>query len=156
MSLSFNEQIELLTKMMVDYATNQKAQVSQPKKISTENNIPEEIIPLVASINRNIEKQLNCFKRDLLENLAAQTLNTTIQPRHLTLKQAADYTRLSESYIYKLCARQEIPHFKRGKRNYFERESLDEWLLSHRIKTMEEIQEEANTRINNGGFKNGW
>lgn len=141
---------------MVDFATYQQRQAITPKEILSDDNIPEALIPLVASINRNIEKQLDCIKRELLENIASQTLNTTIQPRHLTLKQAADYTRLSESYIYKLCARQEIPHFKRGKRNYFERESLDEWLLSHRIKTMEEIQEEANTRINNGGFKNGW
>ncbi len=156
MNLSYNEQLELLKKMMVDFSTNQKAQVSQPKEISTENNIPEALIPLFAILNKNIARQLESFKREFVENFAIRVLENGMQPKHLTLKQASKYTGLSESYVYKLCARQEIPRFKRGKRNYFEQKSLDEWLLSHRVKTMEEVQEEANSRINNGEFKNGW
>ena len=62
----------------------------------------------------------------------------------LTIDDAAEYTGLSRSYLYKLTAKGEIPFSKpRGKLLYFSKEKLDEWLLSNNRKSNEEIKKEA-------------
>lgn len=62
----------------------------------------------------------------------------------LTIDDAAEYTGLSRSYLYKLTAKGEIPFSKpRGKLIYFSKEKLDQWLLSNNRKSNEEIKNEA-------------
>lgn len=62
----------------------------------------------------------------------------------LTVDEAAYYTGLSHSYLYKLTARGEIPFSKpRGKLIYFSKEKLDQWLLSNNQKSNQEIKNEA-------------
>lgn len=49
----------------------------------------------------------------------------------LTLEEACRYIGISRSYMYKLTSTEKIPHFKpRGKLIYFERETLNSWLLN--------------------------
>ena len=36
-----------------------------------------------------------------------------------------------------------LPHSKRGKRLYFIKSEIDEWIAKHRVKTIEELEEEA-------------
>lgn len=51
----------------------------------------------------------------------------------MTVSDCALYTGLSTSYIYKLTHRKEIPFFKpMGKRIYFKRSEIDQWLLRNR------------------------
>lgn len=70
----------------------------------------------------------------------------------LTLKEVADYTGLSRSYLYKLTMRQEIPHYKpNGKQIYFNRLELDKWLQSNRVATQEELAQQAQTYCMKGG-----
>lgn len=70
----------------------------------------------------------------------------------LTLKEVADYTGLSRSYLYKLTMRQEIPHYKpNGKQIYFNRLELDKWLQSNRVSTQEELAQQAQTYCMKGG-----
>lgn len=46
------------------------------------------------------------------------------------LNEASIYTKLSKSQIYKLTMLHKIPHYKpEGKKIYFDKKSLDEWLL---------------------------
>jgi predicted DNA-binding transcriptional regulator AlpA len=57
-------------------------------------------------------------------------------------------TGISRSAIYqKTCSRRgqppELPHFKRGKRVYFRRSEILTWLMEHRVKNREEIEQEA-------------
>ena len=67
----------------------------------------------------------------------------------LNVPEAAIYTGLTDSYLYKLTSRQEIPHFKpRGKMIYFNRDELDEWLQQNRIKSNRQIEQEANNHVN--------
>lgn len=62
----------------------------------------------------------------------------------LTIDDAAEYTGLSRSYLYKLTAKGEIPFSKpRGKLIYFSKEKLEQWLLSNNRKSNEEIKNEA-------------
>lgn len=75
---------------------------------------------------------------DRIENLVRTSKNV------LSLEEASDYTGISKSYLYKLTARSEIPFSKpRGKRIYFSREKLDDWLLSNQSKSRGKIKSEA-------------
>ena len=71
----------------------------------------------------------------------------------LTFDEAAEYSGLSKSFLYKLTSASRIPHFKpSGKNIFFDRELLESWLKSNPVKTQEEIEREANkyVTINNG------
>ena len=46
----------------------------------------------------------------------------------ITVETAADYLRMSRSSIYQLTSRIEIPCMKKGKRLYFKKEELRQWL----------------------------
>lgn len=77
-------------------------------------------------------------KLDRIEKMIR--MNKTV----LSVDEAAEYTGLSRSYLYKLTAKGEIPFSKpRGKLLYFSREKLDQWLLSNQQKSVKEIQNEA-------------
>lgn len=49
-------------------------------------------------------------------------------PHLLDLMEAADYTKLSKSYLYKLVTRKEIPHVRAGYRIMFDKKELDNWI----------------------------
>ena len=66
----------------------------------------------------------------------------------LTFNEVVIYTDLSKSYLYKLSSTGNIPcHKPRGKQLYFEKAAIDRWLLTNRIKTNDEIEQEASTRV---------
>lgn len=69
------------------------------------------------------------------------------QPTVLTMKQAAAFTGLSTSRIYKLTSTRGIPHYKQGKKLYFKRAELNEWLTQNRISTVAEIEREATNYV---------
>ncbi|BCK22239.1 helix-turn-helix domain-containing protein [Vibrio parahaemolyticus] len=51
----------------------------------------------------------------------------------MTINECAQYTGLSVSYLYKLTHRKLIPFFKpMGKRVYFKRTEIDQWLLRNK------------------------
>jgi len=77
-------------------------------------------------------------KLDILTNAVLSNKQT------LSIDEAAMYSSLSVSYLYKLTSTQQIPHFKpRGKIIYFDRSELDEWLRQNRVKTTSEIEANA-------------
>jgi len=65
----------------------------------------------------------------------------------MNIKQLAEYLKCSTSSIYKNTSTRQIPHFKRGKRVYFKKTEIDEWITQLRIKTTDEIDLEASTYI---------
>ena len=66
----------------------------------------------------------------------------------LNLKEAAAFTGLAESYLYKLTSTQEIPHYKpRGKMLYFDRSELELWLRRGKINSNAEIEQQAKAHI---------
>ena len=74
----------------------------------------------------------------------------------LTMGEAALLTGLSRSHLYKLCCYKKIPHWKAdggGKYTYFDRSELNAWMLGNRIKTNDELETEAVTRIVTGKSK---
>lgn len=52
----------------------------------------------------------------------------------LSQKEAAEYCDLSIDYLYQLTSKGQIPHYKpRGKKIYFKRVELDDWLLRNKF-----------------------
>ncbi len=67
---------------------------------------------------------------------------------HLTFKEATDYLGVSKSYLYKLTHKNLIPYYKPGgKLIYFLKKDVDEWLFKNRIRSREQIEQEAIDRV---------
>lgn len=70
----------------------------------------------------------------------------------LNLDQACEYLGYAKSYVWKLTSAGIIPHSKpNGKKLFFDREKLEEWMLSNPTKTHTERQIEAATYENTKG-----
>ena len=65
----------------------------------------------------------------------------------MNVQQVADYLTLSVQTIYGLVHKMEIPNSKRGKRLYFKRTDIDDWIGQSRRKTRVEIEQEASNYL---------
>ena len=62
----------------------------------------------------------------------------------LTLDEAAQYTGMKKSYLYKLTASKAIPHYKpNGKNCFFKRTELEDWLTTNPVATTDELSDRA-------------
>jgi len=62
----------------------------------------------------------------------------------LDFNETAQYTNQSRSYLYKLTSQGLIPHYKpNGKKIYFKRSELDEWLLRNKVYSSDELEQQA-------------
>lgn len=69
---------------------------------------------------------------------------STLQKVVLNFNETCKYLELSPSHLYKLTSTRQIPHFcPQGKKLYFNRQELDEWLQRNRLSTQEEIEEQT-------------
>lgn len=67
----------------------------------------------------------------------------------MSVNDLAIYLDLSPAYIRKMTHNKEVPHYKpNGKKLYFLKEDIDDWILSSRVMTSEEISKEARKRVN--------
>jgi excisionase family DNA binding protein len=89
---------------------------------------------------------------DFLESLAVlaskiDELNILQKPV-LNFDEACRYLHISPSHLYKLTSQKQIPHFcPQGKKLYFKREEIDNWLLRNRQSTADEIDHFATDYI---------
>jgi excisionase family DNA binding protein len=75
----------------------------------------------------------------------------------LTFGEAAAFTGLSKSYLYKLTSGQKIPHCKpSGKLVYFDRAELQRWLLQNRVSTTDELESKAAAYCVDSSIKCNW
>jgi len=88
-------------------------------------------------MDTNIIEQLNRIEKLLMEQ-------QTMQKQVLNFKEACAYLELSQSHLYKLTSTNSVPHYKpNGKKIYFQREELDNWLLRNRMNPLDEIEQQA-------------
>lgn len=67
----------------------------------------------------------------------------------LTLNEVSLYTGLSKSYLHKLTASKQIPHFKPfGKIVFFNRDEIIDWLQQRRVETSKELDQRAADYLN--------
>jgi len=82
-------------------------------------------------------KELN----EQLDRIEAAAMGTK---EVLNFTEAAAYSGLSKSFLYKLTSGRGIPHYKpHGKLVYFQRAELESWLLQNRVSTTDEITGQA-------------
>ncbi len=86
-------------------------------------------------------------KLDLIEELLLS--QSLLQKEVLNFKEACLYLELSESHLYKLTSTRQIPHYcPNGKKLYFNRTELDQWLQRKRLSSTEDIDiSDANLAI---------
>jgi excisionase family DNA binding protein len=75
-------------------------------------------------------------------------------PDNMTVQETARYLGLSESTIYKMTSKNDIPHSKvGGKKLSFSKETLDQYIRNKRNKTNKDIQDEAEYLLANRSLK---
>lgn len=65
-----------------------------------------------------------------LKNNEAALIAASDDEGYINLKQAAEFLKYKESYIYKLINKGEIPHHKNGRRLLFKKSELAKWVAS--------------------------
>jgi excisionase family DNA binding protein len=68
----------------------------------------------------------------------------------LSIKEASQLLNVAVPTIYHYTSQRQIPFFKRGKRLYFSKDALMEWVKEGKVKTVTEIELEANTYLTIG------
>jgi len=77
-------------------------------------------------------------KLDRIEELLLS--QSLLQKEVLNFKEACLYLELSESHLYKLTSTRQIPHYcPNGKKLYFNRIELDQWLQRKRLSSTDDI-----------------
>ena len=79
--------------------------------------------------------------------LQSKTSSGIADDELLDVSQAAELLKLSVATVYTKVCKNEIPANKQGKRLYFYRSELLTWIRSGRIKTIAEIQSEAEIKF---------
>lgn len=88
-------------------------------------------------MENNIEQRLERIEKLLLNS----------QKTVLNFEELVEFTGLSQSYLYKLTSKGEIPFYRpNGKQLYFNKAEIEAWLLRNRSKTNEEIDVEVTTK----------
>ncbi|MHB9055778.1 MAG: helix-turn-helix domain-containing protein [Paludibacteraceae bacterium] len=87
---------------------------------------------------------------DRIETLLLKLNESANQPKTdesedeiMTVDQLSVYLTIAKATIYGKCSAREIPYFKVGKRVYFKKSVINEWLSQGRIHTMDEIKQQA-------------
>lgn len=91
-----------------------------------------------------IERLINELSATKIE---IETKSPEAKKTIMNVEQVADYLNLAKATIYGHTMRRILPHSKRGKRLYFVKSEIDEWIAKHRVKTYEEIEQEASDYI---------
>lgn len=65
------------------------------------------------------------------------------QNEHLTIQEASKFLNLATSTIYSKCSRGQLPYMKKGKKLYFSKDELENYLKSGKVFTNDEIIENA-------------
>ena len=67
----------------------------------------------------------------------------------LSLSEAAEFLKSSKSFLYKLTSQKQIPHFiPGGKKIYFKKSDLENWLLQNRVPSVAEFEKTTKNYLN--------
>ena len=91
----------------------------------------------------------NLIQSTVRQVLSEQTSNTSESVNDiLSVEQAGKFLNLAKQTLYGFTSKNEIPFFKRGKKLYFRKSELEQWLTQGKQKTVIEIQKDAKDYIN--------
>jgi excisionase family DNA binding protein len=82
---------------------------------------------------------------------AIQNLNNvgdkTSENQIMDIDEVAAYIKVAKATVYGMTHQDILPYYKSGKKLYFKKDEIDEWVFSHRNKTREEIEKSASEYI---------
>ena len=100
---------------------------------------------------KEMDKIIN-EKLDRIENMLKQ--QHALQKPLLPFSDACIYLDLSASNMYKHTSAGSIPFYKpNGKKIYFKREDLDQWILKHKSTTFDELENQLTDFLEKKGGK---
>lgn len=65
----------------------------------------------------------------------------------LDITGAMNFLGMTRSAIYKKTSSRLIPHYKKGKKIYFDKNELIDWVKESKVSTMAEIERKANSYV---------
>lgn len=118
-----------------------------------QNTITFEQMPVLLSEQRD---EIMALRHMLIETneMVKRILQPDPLPDLMTIKQAGEYLSLTTPTMYNKVSRNQLPYMKRGKKLYFSRAELTEYLKAGRNKTADELIEEVESYLEskkNGG-----
>lgn len=91
-------------------------------------------------------EQNNLILEKLTEIASKLDEQNLLQKTVLNFNEAVKYLDVSPSHLYKLTSTKAIPHFcPQGKKLYFRRTELDDWLQRNRQSSINEIEDLADS-----------
>jgi len=103
--------------------------------------------------------ELKDLLRETLQEILKEHKDCTVKSTLdiLDIHQAAEFVKKKVNTLYEMTSSKTIPHFKKGNKLYFKREELEQWLSEGKVKTMQEVQQDAITySMNNKKRKTMW
>jgi excisionase family DNA binding protein len=94
---------------------------------------------LFNELDNQIRELLQQELSKIFEDRPITSITTAPEKKILDIDEFCDYTGLAKQTVYKKTGKGLIPHAKRGKRLYFDKEEIDKWLLEHKVKPISEI-----------------
>lgn len=83
------------------------------------------------------------IEKSMVRHFQTQPIPQQAVPEILDVNRAAVLLGVSKGWIYKLTHRKKVPYYTTGKRVYFRRQELVEWVTRIRVKPASEIEQEA-------------
>ena len=88
------------------------------------------------------KNDLENFIQDVVKSaLNRADLERSVQEGFLDINEAANYLKIARQTLYGFTSQRLIPFIKKGKRIYFRKTDLEDWLLSGRKATKSEIED---------------
>ncbi len=76
--------------------------------------------------------------------------SSKIQKPYLSLEEACKYLSISKATMYQRTSRKTMKHFKCGRKILFKITDLNDYIESHQVKTLTELEQDALTNIITG------
>ena len=83
----------------------------------------------------------------LLINQQSRSTQESEEDEILNVQEAAAFVGEAVATIYGRTSKREIPHYKKGKKLYFKKPELIEWIEGGKVKTAQELVQEVRDRI---------
>jgi len=109
---------------------------------------PEKAMYILNTHGLNVTIEEATSVLDFLKKLAGLAIKleeqNILQKTVLNFAEASRYLNISQSHLYKLTSQKLIPHFcPEGKKLYFRRDEIDQWLLRNRQASVNDIDKIA-------------
>lgn len=95
------------------------------------------------------------LREEVEQALSEQATDSPTQQTIFNFSQGCEYLGISKSHGYKLTSQQRIPFSKRGKRIYFEKAVLDQWLLANKVQSVSQLETAMDNYLTKKGGNNG-